>query len=107
MITERATLTFKMRAALQIIQKDLFSGTTIFQKSGSIEMFQTGLLKIPGFLKFKIWCSQWFTHFLLCCSKWPIDLVSQCPVLSTINIAAKAVRVFWEQYLRVLSLGWY
>lgn len=35
---ERATLTLKMSAVLQIIQKDLFSGTHIFQKSGSVKM---------------------------------------------------------------------
>lgn len=63
--------------------------------------------KILGLEKFKIWCYQWFTHFLLCCSKWQIDLVSQWPVLPVSNTATKASRAFWEHCVWGLSLGWY
>lgn len=42
-ITERETLTLKMSAVLQVIPKDLFSGTNIFQNWGSTKMSQTGI----------------------------------------------------------------
>lgn len=63
--TERTALTPKMSVPLQII----ISIDQRFLKSRLNKFVSNMSFKILGLETFKIWPYQWFTHFLVCCSK--------------------------------------